>query len=339
MTNIDKKIAVIGTGYWGKNLVRNFSEIGVLESICDENQETLNEQQEKYKINRTFTNYQDILACDNIDALVIATPASTHYEIAKAALLAGKDVFIEKPLSLKVNEAEKIISLADSHQKILMVDHILQYHPAVEKLKELIDNGSLGKLQYIYSNRLNIGKLRHEENILWSFAPHDISVILSLAGHEPQKVRVFGEAYVQDEVVDSTITHIDFKDRLKAHIFVSWLHPFKEQKLIVIGSKAMAVFDDMSADAKLVLYPHKIEWIKKVPVAEKAEKEIVPVEQKEPLREACLHFLDCLNTRQQPRTDGKEALAVLKILEQAQEELDSENDKTKKVFRSLFKRR
>ena len=339
MTNSKAKIAVIGTGYWGKNLVRNFAELGSLHAICDENQETLNEQQEKHNIQQTFTSYKDVLASESIDAVVIATPAVTHHEIAKAAILAGKDIFVEKPLSLKVKEAEELIGLAKAHNKILMVDHILQYHPAVIKLKELIDNGTLGKLQYIYSNRLNIGKLRHEENILWSFAPHDISVILSLAGQAPQAIRVFGEAYVQDAVVDSTITYIDFKDRLKAHIFVSWLHPYKEQKLVVIGNKAMAVFDDMNKEHKLVLYPHKIEWVNQVPVAEKAEQEIIALESKEPLKEACLHFIDCLETRNQPRTDGNEALAVLKILEQAQEELDLKNEKPKKIFRSLFKSR
>lgn len=322
MTKLNKKIAVIGTGYWGKNLVRNFSEIGSLHAICDENEETIKKQQNTYKIGNTFTDYKDVLASTDIDGVVIATPAVTHYAIAKAALLAGKDVFVEKPLAMKVTEAQKLIALAHKHHRILMVDHILQYHPAIKKLKQLIDNGTLGKLQYIYSNRLNIGKFRNEENILWSFAPHDISVILSLAGQKPEKVRAFGEAYLQDEVVDSTITHMRFKNRLKAHIFVSWLHPYKEQKLVVIGTKAMAVFDDMSIENKLVLYPHKIEWIKHVPVAEKAEKETIQIEKNEPLKEACLHFLDCMETRAQPKTNGEEALAVLHVLQQAQERLD-----------------
>lgn len=322
MAGQSKNIAVIGAGYWGKNLVRNFSDIGVLQAICDEDQKTVTEQKNKYNVPQAFANYKDVISLKDIDGIVIATPATTHYTIAKAALQAGKDVFVEKPLSLKVEEAKELIELSDTNNRILMVDHILQYHPAIEKLKQLIADGDLGKLQYIYSNRLNIGKLRHEENILWSFAPHDISVILSLAGSEPEKVRAFGEAYLQDEVVDSTITHMRFKNRLKAHIFVSWLHPFKEQKLIVIGSKAMAVFDDVSTENKLVLYPHKIEWIKQVPVAEKATQEIIPISAKEPLKEACLHFLDCLETRNKPRTDGREALAVLNVLQQAQERLD-----------------
>src|SRR3990167_6103161 len=318
MPRLNQKIAVIGTGYWGKNLVRNFAEIGVLHAVCDENEETVKKQQNTYKIGHAFTDFEKLLSETDCDGIAIATPAATHFTIAKKALLAGKDIFVEKPLSINIRAAQELIHLAKNHRRILMVDHILQYHPAIVKLKQLIEDGALGKLQYIYSNRLNIGKFRHEENILWSFAPHDISVILALVGQEPEKVRAFGEAYLQDEVVDSTITHFRFKNRLKAHIFVSWLHPYKEQKLVVIGSHAMAVFDDMNIESKLVLYPHKIDWIKHIPVAEKAEKEIVPIENSEPLKEACLHFLKCMDTRQKPRTDGEEALAVLKVLQQAQ---------------------
>lgn len=322
--NIQKNIGVIGTGGWGKNLVRNFHEIGALKTISDNNQSNLQNIKEKYNIEETYSKYQDLLKNNSIKAVVIASPAVTHYEITKAALLSGKDVFVEKPLALNVEEAKELIEIANSNNRILMVDHLLQYHPAVNKLKELIDSGALGKLQYIYSNRLNIGKLRSEENILWSFAPHDISVILGFVEKEPINVKVFGEAYLQDGIYDTTITDLSFPDKLKAHIFVSWLHPFKEQKLVVIGSKAMAVFNDMEPEEKLVLYPHKVEWVKQVPIAAVAEKEVVAIEKKEPLREACLHFLNCINTRQTPKTDGKEALAVLKVLQKAQERLDEE---------------
>jgi len=322
MMKINKKIAVIGTGYWGRNLVRNFAELGALHAICDENEETVKKQQNTFKVEKAFTDYKKLLTSPEIDGIAIATPATTHFEIAKQVILSGKDIFVEKPLAINLKDAQELIHLAKKHSRILMVDHILQYHPAIIKLKQLIDEGALGKLQYIYSNRLNIGKFRHEENILWSFAPHDISVILSLVGQEPEKVRAFGEAYLQDEVVDSTITHFRFKNRLKAHIFVSWLHPYKEQKLVVIGSNAMAVFDDMNIENKLVLYPHKIDWIKHVPVAEKAEKKIILIDQSEPLKEACLHFISCMETRRTPRTDGEEALTVLKVLQQAQERLD-----------------
>jgi len=318
-----KKIAIIGTGQWGKNLVRNFSELGVLEAICDVNLTIAQSLKDQYNISRVLTDCREIFSSSEFDAVVIATPAATHYEIVKAALLAGKDVFVEKPLALKIEEAEELIDLAEKKKKILMVDHILQYHPAVIKLKELIDKGVLGQLQYIYSHRLNIGKLRTEENILWSFAPHDISVILSLTGKQPEYVMTVGEAYLQDHIFDTTITHLMFQNQLKAHIYVSWIHPFKEQKLVVIGSKNMAVFDDLAKDEKLVLYPHKIEWIKQIPVAAQAAKEVISIDKKEPLKESCLHFLECIEKRTKPKTDGREALSVLKVLNQAQECLES----------------
>lgn len=320
--NRDKSIAVIGCGYWGKNLVRNFSEIGCLHSFCDSDSACSREIAGKYTQVKRFPSFNECIQDKEISAVVIATPAELHYSMAKNALNAGKDVFVEKPLALKVEEGEELIKLAEEKNRILMVDHILQYHPAIIKLKELINSGSLGKIQYIYSNRLNIGKLRREENILWSFAPHDISVILSLVDEFPQKVSAFGEAYLQPGIYDTTITDLTFKHRLKAHIFVSWLHPFKEQKLVVIGNRNMAVFDDLSEEAKLVLYPHKVEWVGRVPIASKAQGETVIIEQKEPLREACLHFLDCLQKRTKPKTDGYEALAVLKVLQQAQQDLD-----------------
>jgi len=315
-------LSVIGVGYWGKNLVRNFAELKVLHSICDSNSELLKQCQTEYGLEKAFSDYNQVLSDDSLKAVAIATPAVFHYEIAKAALLAGKDVFIEKPLALDVAQAQELIRIADECNRVLMVDHILQFHPAIIKLKDLIHQGDLGKLQYIYSNRLNIGKLRSEENILWSFAPHDISVILSLVEEQPTKVNAFGEAYLQEKVYDTTMTMLGFSNRLRAHVFVSWLHPFKEQKLVVVGDKKMAVFNDMEQDHKLMLYAHKVHWVDRVPVASKGEFETVPLEKKEPLREACLHFLECVADRTRPRTDGKEALAVLKVLSQAQEELD-----------------
>ncbi len=329
MIKSQKRIAIIGTGYWGKNLVRNFAELKTLKAICDTDPEQLKILQNEYEINKIYSHPTDLLQSQDIDAVVIATPAATHYEIAKAALMAGKDVFLEKPLALTIHEAEEIVKIVDSKSRILMIDHLLQYHPAIMKLKELVDKGVLGKLQYIYSNRLNIGRLRTEENILWSFAPHDISVILMLVEKQPQKVRAFGEAYLQDHIYDTTITDLTFTDRLKAHIFVSWLHPFKEQKLVVIGNKCMAVFNDVEEKEKLTLYPHKIEWIKQIPVASKASKEIISIEPKEPLKEACLHFLSCLENRTQPKTDAQEALSVLKVLQQAQEYLYREKTNEK----------
>ena len=314
-------LAVIGVGYWGKNLVRNFAELKVLRSICDTSAELLKQCQAQYQIS-TCLDFNEPLNDPDVKAVAIATPAASHYKIAKAALLAGKDIFVEKPLALDLKEAEELINIARQRQRVVMVDHILRYHPAIVKLKDLIDKGVLGKLQYIYSHRLNIGKLRREENILWSFAPHDISVILDLIEEEPKKIYAFGEDYLQEKVYDTTMTMMTFSNKLRAHIFVSWLHPFKEQKLVVVGDKNMAVFNDVEEENKLVLYPHKVEWVHRIPVASKAEFETIPVEKKEPLREACQHFLECIQKRSTPKTDGKEALAVLKVLQQAQLELD-----------------
>ncbi|MCR4337934.1 MAG: Gfo/Idh/MocA family oxidoreductase [Candidatus Omnitrophica bacterium] len=323
MTPFSKKIAVAGAGYWGKNLVRNFHALGVLHTICDTDSQNLEKLKQQYSVPQTTLHYQDVLNDPQVDAVAIASPAVTHYALVKQALEAGKDVFVEKPIALELVEAQELIHLAETKKRILMVDHLLQYHPAVVKLKELIDAGKIGKLEYIYSNRLNIGKLRSEENILWSFAPHDISVILSLVEKFPRSVKAFGEAYLQEHIYDTTVTYLSFFDRLKAHIYVSWLHPYKEQKLVVIGSHGMLVFNDVEEE-KLCLYPHKIEWIKQVPVAAKAEREVISYEAKEPLREACLHFLDCIEHRKKPKTDGHEALAVLQVLQQAQNSLEKE---------------
>ena len=202
-----------------------------------------------------------------------------------------------------------------------MVGHILQYHPAVMKLKEMLSSGELGKVQYIYSNRLNIGKLRTEENILWSFAPHDISVILMLLEEEPIKVSAIGGDYLNKGICDTTLSTLEFRNGVKGHIFVSWLHPYKEQKLIVVGSKAMVVFDDVSKE-KLFLYPHKIEWKDgKIPLAQKAEYQIIPVESGEPLNLELSHFVECVRDGRKPLSDGQEGLKVLKVLQAAQKSL------------------
>ena len=312
-----KNIAVIGCGYWGQNLVRNFNKLQVLHSICDSDAS----RKSQYSGIDFTTSHKEIFGNPAIKAVAIATPAAVHFALAKEALLAGKDVFVEKPIALKFKEGETLVDIAEKKKKILMVDHILHYHPAVIKLKEMIRSGDLGAIQYIYSNRLNIGKFRKEENILWSFAPHDISLILALAGKMPQSVVAFGEAYLQKEIYDSTLTTLVFGDKMKAHIFVSWLHPFKEQKLVVIGTKNMAVFDDQ-AEHKLVMYPHKVKWVEGIPVADKAEHHPVTLSKEEPLEATCRHFIECIECRKQPLTNGREALNVLKVLNEAQKSLE-----------------
>jgi len=319
------KIGMIGLGAWGKNILRNLKELNVVAMACDDNLKVINERKKDFPQVNYTTDVYDILDDRDITAVVIATPAATHYQLTKLALTADKDVFVEKPLALTYAEGKELYVLAKSKNKILMVGHILQYHPAAIKLKELIEQGRLGKIQYLYSNRLNIGKLRVEENILWSFAPHDISLILMLVGDEPTQVTCFGDAYLNKGIYDSTLTALEFKSDIKAHIFVSWLHPFKEQKLVVIGSKAMVVFDDLTKE-KLFIYPHRIEWTEgRIPVAMKAEYEVVPVETKEPLREEIQHFLQCITERIQPKTDGEEGLRVLKILEQAENSIKGQS--------------
>ena len=323
---MSKKIGLIGCGYWGKNLARNLHDMRALGAVCDTDREKEQSIRESYGGVPFTSSYRDILDDAAIDAVAIATPAATHYAIAKETIESGKDVFVEKPLALTAAEGKEIVSFAERKGRVLMVGHVLQYHPAVIKLKKLIAEGRLGKVQYIYSNRLNIGKLRTEENILWSFAPHDISVILMLLGAEPERVAAFGGCYLNTGIYDTTLTSMEFKNDVKAHIFVSWLHPFKEQKMVVVGSQAMAVFNDTASD-KLLLYPHKIEWKNGItPFAQKAEHEPVPVEKGEPLGVELRHFLECLTSGRTPRTDGNEGLRVLKVLEAAEDALTRNGD-------------
>jgi UDP-2-acetamido-3-amino-2,3-dideoxy-glucuronate N-acetyltransferase len=323
-------VAVVGAGYWGKNLVRNFAGIGILSAVCDSNTDTLRTISEQYPRCRTFISYAEVLRDQSIAAVAVATPAERHADAVREALLAGKDVFVEKPLCLSIKEGEELVALAEKERRILMVGHLLWYHPAVLKLKELIRTGELGRIQYIYSNRLNLGKIRREENILWSFAPHDISVILGLLNEIPDGVRAQGGNYLHQHIADVTISLLSFPSGVKAHIFVSWLHPFKEQKLIVVGDRKMAVFDDLEKKDKLLLYPHSIDWKDNLPVANKADALSIELDQEEPLRAECQHFLHCVATRTRPRTDGKEGLRVLSVLQQCQEALEQSTSRLRR---------
>ena len=313
------KISVIGCGYWGKNLVRNFAELGVLHSVCDSNQELANQAAQTYAV--PSYSFDDVLKSD-CDGVVIAAPAAQHFELTQKALSAGKHVFVEKPLSLKVEEAKKLCDLSLQVNKKLMVGHLLQYHPAFLELKQLIKKGNLGRLQYVYSNRLNLGKFRNEENILWSFAPHDISMILGLAGDLPENIYATGACHLNPRIHDVTTTHMSFKNGIEAHIFVSWLHPYKEQKLVVVGDRGMAVFDDgLPWGEKLKLYPHQVTWVDGLPQPEKADVIHVPLEVSEPLKLECQHFIDCIEQNHMPCTDGAEGLRVLQVLDAAQQSL------------------
>jgi len=321
-------IGILGSGYWGKNLVRVFHEMGVLTAICDKNEDTLAAFRNKYPEVRTCMAVSDLLADESVRAVVIATPAETHFTLAREALLAGKHLYVEKPLVLNEEEGEELIALADRMGLVLMVGHLLQYHPAFIRLKELIASGDLGRVNYIHSQRLNLGKVRREENILWSFAPHDISMILSLAESDPESVMATGGNFLHKKVADVTVSHLEFASGLRGHIFVSWLHPFKVQSLVVVGDQQMAVFDDTNPwEDKLLIYPHKIKWQGDVPVVSKADAIRVEVERAEPLRRECERFLQCIETGQRPLTDGREGLRVLRVLNACQRSLDQDGRK------------
>jgi UDP-2-acetamido-3-amino-2,3-dideoxy-glucuronate N-acetyltransferase len=297
-------IAVVGNGYWGKNLVRNFHSLGVLKCVCDTRPEALGEAHTLFRVDTCSS--LEALVCDpDIQGVAIAAPAVQHYQIAKEFLLAGKDVYVEKPLALRVEEGRELVEIAESQHRILMVGHILQYHPAILKLKELISSGELGRIQYIYSSRLNWGKLRTEENILWSFAPHDISAILFLLDEMPTSVTATGGAYINPQIFDTTLTACEFDSGAKAHIFVSWLHPFKEQKLVIVGTNKTAVFDDVEKERKLTLNSHHIDWLNRHPVARRDEGVVVPLAADEPLRMECEHFIESMVTRKTARTDHR----------------------------------
>ena len=324
-----RSTALIGAGYWGKNLARNFYELGALHTICERDAEKLNTFREKYPESKFTTSYAEVLESVEITRIVIAAPAFLHYQLAKQALMAGKDVYVEKPLCLDVDEAKELIALAEKKGLILMVGHLLQYHPCVHKLHELVGCGELGRLQYITSNRLNLGSYRTEENALWNFAPHDISVILSLCGnHLPKQIRCVGEDYLSHNVADTTLTTLKFSGNVRAHIYVSWLNPFKEQKLTVVGSAGMAVFDDTKPwGEKLLLYRNHVTWTEgNIPMANVVTPVPMDPEQKEPLKEECRHFLQACDERIAPHTDGPEALRVLKVLQGAQLSLNRDGE-------------
>ncbi|MGC8814137.1 Gfo/Idh/MocA family protein [Dictyoglomus sp.] len=312
---MDKFIGLIGLGYWGKNILRNLYELNVLRSACDFDKRVIEERRKDFPDVNYTQKIEDILQDQEITAVAIATPAVTHYDLAKRALLSGKDVFVEKPMTVSLKEGEDLVKLAEERGKILMVGHILKYHPAVVKMEEMVKRGDLGDIMYIYSHRLNVGKVRTDENAWWSLAPHDISLILELTGEIPVKVYSQGFGFITKGIEDGVLAALEFESGIKAHIFVSWWHPFKEQKLVVIGTKGMIVFDDTTKE-KLFLYPHKVEYNNGFPMAKKEEMQIIPVENEEPLKLELLHFIECVKERRRPKTDGYEGLRVLKILEQ-----------------------
>ncbi len=313
-------VALVGFGPWGRNIARNLDALGALALVCDP------DPLSQALARKQYPNAQVVAARDEIPrdlAVAIAAPAAQHAELAEHFLLRGQHVFVEKPLALHVDECPPLIALARQKRCVLMVGHLLQYHPAVHKLDALIRQGALGRLLYFYSNRLNLGRIRREENSLWSFAPHDISVMLRLAGGMPSEVHATGGYFLHPKIADSTVTHLSWESGLRAHIYVSWLHPFKEQRLVVVGQDAMALFDDtLPLDQKLVLYRHGVDWKDGVPVPRKAEPEAVPLANDEPLRCEMQAFLDaCAGTGGPLYTDGQEGMRVLRVLDAAEQSL------------------
>ncbi len=312
--NKDLSVAVIGCGYWGKNLVRDFHGLGALAAVSDSDPDMADSMARQYDV--PALEIDDILADDKINGVVIAAPAEYHADLALRSFEAGKHVYVEKPISLSVEDAGKMIAASDKAGRILMVGHLLQYHPVFLKLKQMVRSGELGNIRYIYSRRLSLGKLRTAENVLWSFAPHDISMILTLVGEEPDHVNGIAGSYLQDKISDFASVHMSFPSGVKAHIETSWLNPFKEQRLVVIGDEAMVEFCDSDPvwENKLKLYRHEAYIKDGVPTVSKAEPELVKVEQDNPLVNECRHFLKFMADNETPYTDGHEALAVLRVL-------------------------
>jgi len=316
------RVAVIGAGSWGRNIIRVLHELDALAAVYDIDAQVREECQRRYPDIPVYDNIHTILENTTISAIMLATPSPEHYKTARCALLAGKDVYIEKPMALHASEGEELVSLAGKNGCILMVGHLLHYHPAVIALKELLSSGKLGDLRYIHAQRLNFGKFRTGENVLWSFAPHDLSLALSLAGSPPSEVRCYGSASLSKEVADTTFTHLIFSNKVHCYIYVSWLYPFKEQRFVVVGTKQMAVFDDRMKD-KLVIYPYSVDFEELLPNGKREEGTAIPVEQTEPLHAECVHFLECIESRTTPFTDGQEGVQVLKVLDACQHSLET----------------
>jgi predicted dehydrogenase len=312
-------VAVLGCGYWGQNLVRNFHALESLRLVCDPSEAARERAAKVAPGVESVAGFEEAFTRDRIDAVVIATPAETHHGLVLRALAAGKDVFVEKPLALTHGQGLEMSAAAERAGRILMVGHLLEYHPAVLRLRQLVEDGTLGRVNYIYSNRLNFGKIRTEENALWSFAPHDIAVILRLVGAVPIQVTCSGGSYITPNLADVTISCLQFATGLRAHIFVSWLNPFKEQKLVVVGDRRMAVFNDTApANQKLVLFDQRVDLENRQPVLQKGEMQAIAIEDGEPLRRECAHFLESIRTRKPPLSDAASALAVLRVLEGCQ---------------------
>ena len=316
------RIAVIGCGQWGKNLIRVLSEIGNLVAVCDIHYELAERIALQYNV--LVMHVDEIYRNPDIDGVVIAAPASQHAVLTKQALQNGKHVFVEKPLALNIDDTLISHELSQQLKRVFMVGHLLQYHPAYRKLKQLVQNSIIGNVRYIYSKRLSLGRIESPANVSWSLAPHDISMILGIVGEFPQSIDAEGTAILNPQIEDVVMINMVFKNDIKAHIHVSWLHPFKENCITIIGETGMLVFDDVQPwEKKLQLYPHKVKRTNNKMEIEKAEVIYYPVEALEPLKQECLHFIECIKSNSTPETDGYEGARVVRVLDAVQHSLDA----------------
>lgn len=323
------KVGLIGVGAWGRNLARNFATLPGCELavVSDAEPKRAELVAELAPGARFTTQAEEVIGDPSVQAVVIATPPATHFELGKKALEAGKDLFVEKPLVLDAAQGEELVRLAEEKKRVLMVGHIMVYHPATLKLKEYIQKGEFGEVYYLYASRVNLGKVRDIENALWSFAPHDISMVLFFLEKLPVRVTATGQAYLQPGIEDVCFLTMHFEPVQMAHIHVSWLDPHKDRKVTIVGSKKMAVFDDSASSEKIWIYDKSVNTNPDYTtygeyLALRTGDILIPkVELKEPLRLECQHFIDCVRERKTPRSDGKSGLAVLKVLEAAQRSL------------------
>ncbi|MEW8978046.1 MAG: Gfo/Idh/MocA family oxidoreductase [Symbiobacterium sp.] len=312
------RVACVGAGYWGANLVRTFHALGALRRVVEVDESLRRSLGLRYPGAIVTDELEEALADPSVDAVAIATPAATHGDLVRRSLQAGKDVFVEKPLCLSHAEGEQLVRLAEAEGRILMVGHLLRYHPAVRRLKQLVADGDLGRIQYIIAERVNLGRFRREESVLWSLGPHDVSVVLWLMEEAPVRVRGQGSAFLQPGVEDVFAAALAFPGGAAAYLLFSWLHPLKQQRITVVGDRRMAVFTDTDPDHKLLLFPSGADWQDGRPVPRQGEPVPVDYTPEEPLMAECRHFLECVASRRSPETDGREALAVLAVLEACQ---------------------
>ncbi len=329
MSSAPVRIGVVGLGYWGPNIARNFDAIPGARLVwcCDASQERLEALGEQFPEVRLTRDLGDLLADRDLDAVALATPVPTHGELSTAVLEASKHCFVEKPLAQSVADAERALLAARDRDRVLMVGHLLEYHPGVQKLKELSDGGDLGdRIYYIYGNRLNLGKLRADENALWSLGAHDVSVVLYLAGEEPVEAVAHGQSYVRAGVEDVVFCFLRFPSGLSAHLHLSWLDPHKERRFTVVGSRRMATFDDMALEGKVTVYDKGFDEDARgygEYITRSGDIFSPQISNTEPLRIECEHFVECIVNGRQPRSDGESGLRVVRVLERLQESLDS----------------